>query len=208
MKRWMQVTRSGTVGAALLLVTGCAGANLGTLGEILGAGLPGSQQQQGAVEGEVRQVDQRSQQISIQTRDGRTGQVRYDNRTEVVYRQQRHPVSALEPGDVVSLQVQQDARGNLYTSRIDVLQSVQERGGAGGTSGGQLQVFEGRVGQIDYQRGAFVLQSQYGGSVTVTLPYNPDSSTTDRFRRLRTGDQVRLEGQQVNQGRVELSRFL
>ena len=52
--------------------------------------------------------------------------------------------------------------------------------------------FTGRVGQIDYERGLFILQTQ-NGNYTVSLPYNPPQATVDYFRRLRTGDNVRLE---------------
>ena len=91
---------------------------------------------------------------------------------------------------------------------VNVQQSVQERTGQGGAGGvGQMQQFTGRVGQVDYQRGMFQLQTSYSGNVVVTLPYNPSSTTVNQFNRLRNGDSVRLEGTQVGNGRVELYRF-
>jgi hypothetical protein len=55
--------------------------------------------------------------------------VRYDQQTAVVYQNQQYPVTALEQGDVVNLQVVQNGSNDLYASRIDVVQSVQDRTG-------------------------------------------------------------------------------
>jgi tRNA(Ile2) C34 agmatinyltransferase TiaS len=63
------------------------------------------------------------------------------------------------------------------------------------------------VGQIDHNRGMFQLQTQQG-TFTVTLPYNPGNATTDYFNRLRTGDNIRMEGTVTGQGRIELYRFI
>lgn len=203
-------SRRAVVLIAALALSGCAGGNLGALGDILGgvAGVPGSAGQQGQIVAEIQGLDSRQQVIQVRTQDGRTGSLRYDQNTVVVYQQRQYQVANLERGDIVAIQVQQDARGNAYASRIDVQQSVQER--TGQTSGGsaQLQELTGRVGQIDYQRGWFELQTQYGGTVTVTLPYNPSSATETRFNRLRSGDSVRIEGAAIGNGRVELRRFL
>jgi hypothetical protein len=56
--------------------------------------------------------------------------VLYDQQTVVVYRQQQYPVTALERGDVVNLQLLQTGQNDVYVSRVDVVQSVQERTGA------------------------------------------------------------------------------
>jgi hypothetical protein len=115
-----------TFGAAFVLAAaGCSGNTLGTLGDILG--MPSGAAQTGQLAAEIRQVDTQQQRIQVRTQDGQSGYVQYDENTVVVYRQQEYAVTALERGDVVTLHVQQDARGNLFTSRIDVQQSVQER---------------------------------------------------------------------------------
>jgi hypothetical protein len=111
------------------------------------------------------------------------------------------------------MQLQQGQQGVTYVSQIVVQQSVQERTGQGGQGtvggggSGQMQQIYGRVGQIDHNRGMFQLQTQQG-TVTVSLPYNPGNATTDYFNRLRTGDNVRLEGTLTGNGRVELYRFI
>ena len=203
----MGATRAVMV-AAMIGMTGCAGLeNLGGLADILGAvGGGAGQQQQGQLTAEVQQVNTSQQSIRIRTQDGQTGAVLYDQNTVVVYQQQQYPVTALEAGDVANFQLQQAPNNNLYAARIDVVQSVQER--TGQTGSGQLYQLAGRVGNVDQSRGIFELQTQTSGVILVSLPNNPSSAVADRFRRLRTGDSVGVEGHMVAQGRVELTRFL
>ena len=212
----LSLGRRGVVLAAVLAASGCAGGGLGGLGglgDILAgaAGLPGSGQQgqgQGQVVAEIQGLDTQRQLIQVRTQNGQTGSLLYDQNTVVVYQQRQYQVSNLERGDVVAIQVQQTNQGSPYASRIDVQQSVQERGGQGtGGGAGQVQQFTGRVGQVDRQRGMFQLQTSYSGNVVVSLPYNPSSTVVNQFNRLRSGDSVRLEGSEIGNGRVELYRF-
>jgi hypothetical protein len=198
----------------VMTLTGCAGTQLGQLGEILGGAMGGmggaGQQGQGQVVVEVQGVDTRQQVISVRTEQGQQGNVMFDQNTVVTYQNQQYPVTALERGDVVAMQLQQGQQGQTYVSRIDVQQSVQERtgqGGVGTVGSGQMQRIQGRVGQIDHSRGMFQLQTQQGTFV-VTLPYNPGNATTDYFNRLRQGDNVQMEGTVTGQGRIELYRFI
>lgn len=184
-------------------LTGCAGVGgLGGLEDILGGGMGGGQSDQ--VRAEVQGVNANNQTIQVRTASGQTGAVRYDQNTTVVYQQQQYPVTALERGDLIVMQLRQTSSRETYVSRIDVEQSVQERGGQG--AAGQVQLLEGQVGQIDHNQGAFQLRTQ-GRTVVVTLPYNPPSQTLDRFHRLRQGEYVTIEGTWIAQNRVELSRF-
>jgi hypothetical protein len=208
--------RLGAAALAAVLATAAGGCSqMGPIGDVLGGVLsPAGGANDGEVGGEVRNVDPQRQQITLQLQDGRTGTVMYDNRTQVVYQQRQYPVTALEPGDYVIVRVQQTQNGGAYTDYIFVQQSVQERTGGvygndtGGTYGGsQLQQLTGNVGQVDYNRGTFELRTNQGTTV-VTMPYNPRVSEADRFRRLRGGDYVRVEGRYVTRDRFELERFL
>lgn len=204
-----RIRTTAALAGLLLMSAGCGGLeNLGDLGDILGGtGAPGGTQQE-QVEAEVQQVDSVRQQIQVRTQDGRTGSVQYDRNTQVIYQQQQYPVTALERGDRVRMDVRRDAQGDLYVSRIDVRESVQERTGRDATEPGQLERFEGQVRQIDYDRGVFEMETRYGGIVRVSLPFNASDSTVQYFERLRRGDSVRLEGTPIGTGRVELHRFL
>lgn len=194
---------------AVAATAGCGGGNtLGTLESILGSvmGQPaGAGGGTGELAVEIQGVDTQQQAIQVRTQEGQTGAVRYDQNTVVVYQQQQHPVTALERGDLVVMQLQ-DVQGTLYTSRIDVTQSVQERTGTGSGSTSLVQV-AGRVSQIDHNAGRFVVQMQ-NGSVTVSLPYNTPQATVEYFHRLRVNDNVRLEARPIETGRVEIHRFL
>jgi hypothetical protein len=211
--------------AAMLSATGCAQA--GAIGEILGGvmgpqGQGQGQGQGGQVVGEIQGIDARQGMMQIRTQSGQTGNVYFDQNTRVVYQQREYAVTALERGDVVAFQVQQDQRGNAYTNYIQVQQSVQERTGQnsqqqggvynGGTGGGtygnnSVQRFAGTVGYIDTQRGSFELRTQ-NGAAQVALPYGASAQDAQRFRALRSGQSVTIDGQMVGQGRIDLVRFI
>lgn len=125
MYKCLQILTTITVLALVVSTAACSG---GLLGDILGgSGLPGGGQQQGQLEAEIQQVDAQRQLIQIRTRDGQTGSVLFDRNTVVVYRQEQYPVTALERGDLVLMQVRETRDGSLYVSRVDVTQSIQER---------------------------------------------------------------------------------
>jgi hypothetical protein len=170
------------------------------------------QGQGGQVVGEVLAVDTRQQVIQLRTQNGQTGNVFFDQNTRVVYQQREYNVTALERGDVIAIQVQQDQRGNAYTNYILVQQSVQDRGGTsqGGTYNGGatgVQRFSGTVGNIDTQRGTFELRTQSGAAL-VALPYGVSAQDSQRFRSLRSGQNVALDGRFIAQGRIEFQRFV
>lgn len=109
-------------GVALFAMTGCS--NLGSIGNILGSVLGGQGAQQQQIDAEVQQVDARDGRLYVRTQDGRTGTIRVDSRTQVVYNNQQYPVTALERGDIVRIQLQQTRNNELYATRIDVLRSA------------------------------------------------------------------------------------
>lgn len=208
MGEFRRMLRTALVGAALMPAAGCAGMGMGPLGDILGT-TGGSD---GDLVGEVRYVDQRAQQIELRTREDRVARVRYDRETRVVYREQEYPVDALEAGDLVSVRVRNE-RGEPYAAAIHVQESVQERRGRdaddygyGDEVDGRLQRVEGRVSAVDERRGLFQVETR-DDELTVSLPYRPDRGVEERFRRLRRGDVVRLEGRFLSPRRFELERF-
>ncbi len=189
---------------SLIAASGCD--QMGGLGNPPGSIYGPGGQEQTELEGEVQRVDTRSQQIEVRTQDARTRRVGYSSATRVIYRQQDYSVDNLEPGDVVSMRVEQDRYGSYSTDLIRVRQSVQERGGIV-SPGSRVERLEGEVGRVDYQRGFFELKDRSSGNVVVSLPYNPPGSIVDRFRQLRSGDYVRVEGRLLNQDRFELEAF-
>jgi hypothetical protein len=192
--------------AAVFTMTGCAGTGLGVLEEVLGTvlGQPAGGGQ-GQVAVEIQGVDARQQVIQVATQEGQTGNVRYDQNTVVVYRQQQYPVTALERGDLAVITIQ-DVQGTTYVSRVEVQQSVRERTGAGTGTGSVVQL-SGRVAQINHNAGTFVLQTP-SGNITVSLPFNAPQATVNYFHQLRNGTDVRLEATMLATGRAEIHRFL
>ena len=209
----MRGLRGAVLVAAGVAVTGCG--NLGTLGNVLGGVLqPSAGSGSAQVAGTVRYIDTQRQMIQVTTQNGQTGNVYFDNRTQVVYQQQNYPVTALEQGDEVTMQLQQDQQGNYYTSYIMVTRSVTNNGGynSGGYNNGgygstaNMVQAEGRVGWIDYQRGQFSLVTNRG-TVTVMMPYNANATDANQFRNLRQNSYVRVQGQMVNNSQIQLVRF-
>ena len=185
---------------ALLAFTGCPA--LGPLESPGGFGGSGSD-----VVGEVQFVDSRTRELEIRTDAGRRSVLRYDNNTQVVYRQRTYPVSNLERGDYIAARVQQDRDGRLFTTTITVRETAQDRG-MGASIGNRLDRTEGRVEYVDTRRGTFEIRDSRNRIVVVSVAYNAPRAVTDRFSRLRSGDYVRVEGRSVAADRFDLENFL
>jgi hypothetical protein len=123
----------------------------------------------------------------------------------VLYRQRTYPVANLERGDYVAAHVQQDRDGRYSTNTITVRESAQDRGTVGRN---RLDRIEGRVEYVDSRRGTFELRDARNRLIVVSVDFNAPRAVTDRFNRLRNGDQVRIEGRSVNADRFDLENFL
>lgn len=209
----MRLNRFGrftAVAAALMVPPGCAGNELGALGDILGGitNPAAGGAQQGEVLVEVQGVNAQQQAIQVRTDDGQTGAVLYDRNTVVIYRQEQYSPTALERGDIAVMQVQQIDDNRLYTPRIDVRQSVQERTGQVGTSQfGGFEQLSGQVLSVDDARGLFDLQTS-DGTYTVFLSATPRPDDLKFFQLLERGERVSIEGMVVGPQRIDLRRFL
>lgn len=200
----MSILQRATRGAvaALAMTSMAACSQAGTLGSVLGSVLGAGAQE---VSGVIAGVDTRAQQVSIQQSNGQTVAIAYDNATKVVYNQQTYPVTSLERGDQVTASIQSNGAQGYYTDQITVTQSVST-GNTGG-QGGNVQLLQGTVRQVDQANGWFTMDVSGYGTVTVTLPYNTGSSDRSRFQQLRPGDATRIYGVFLNQTRVELRQF-
>lgn len=196
MEAQRRVFLSAAMAPLLLVSSACS-----QLGNVLG-GVLGSPQGGNQVSGYIEGVDTRTQQLAIQTSNGQRVVLSYDNQTAVVYQNQQYPVTALERGDQVTARVQQTTGGAYYTDLVQVDQSVS----GGGSSSGNIQSFQGTVGQIDRSNGLFRLDGN-GASAIVALPYNVRQSDLSTFQSLRVGDRVRLYGVLLNNSRIELRQF-
>lgn len=203
----MQAWTRPVLALAFLATTGCAGgAGLGAIGDILGgmAGLPGAGGGGNEIRGQVSYVDERRSEIELQSDQGQRARLSFDSRTEVVYQNQRYPVTSLENGDQVTARIQQLQNGGYYTDVVQVDRSVS---GPSTMQSGNVQLLQGTVRQIDQANGLFLLDANNGSRVTVQLPQQINRADLDRFRNLRVGDFTRLYGVYLNNSRVELRQF-
>jgi hypothetical protein len=145
----------------------------------------------------------RSQQISIQSSNGQTIPISYDNQTQVVYQNQNYPPTSLEYGDQVTARVQ--ANGNAYyTDYVQVDQSVR---GNGSVTTGNVQLLQGTVRQVDRRNGLFTLDTNGYNTLTVTLPQSLSTNDINRFNSLRSGDTVRFYGTYLSTAQIQLRNF-
>ncbi|HEV8341981.1 MAG TPA: hypothetical protein VGR30_06390 [Candidatus Binatia bacterium] len=158
---------------------------------------------------EVERLDSRNMEIYIRPEGGRTGIVRYDAATRVMDRGREHPVTYLQPGDIVAFRMKTDSRGELYADLIFVRETNRERRiGSASRPETRIQTLDGTVERVDQQRGVFEIRDGDGRQVTVSLPYKPQGSDIERFERLRIGDRVSIEGHFISQDRFELEAFI
>ena len=155
---------------------------------------------------EVEQLDTRYREIHLGPNNSPTRVVGYSTSAVVIYRGREFPVTHLEAGDIVVMQLRQDSRGGFYTEVIRIQESVRDRADARPAL--RQQTLGGAVERVDSQRGTFEIRERFGERVVVALPYNARSSDIDRVQRLRPGDYVRLEGRFLSRDRFELVAFL
>ena len=190
--------------AALTAIAGCSD-NIALVGR------PTLELGQDEFVAEVDRLDTSSREIHLRPNNSRTRVVGYSTDARVLYRGREYPVSQLEAGDIVAMQLKQDSRGNSYTDLIRVQESIrnrdQSRGGIIRPGTGSRTV-DGRVEQLDFQRSSFEIRDQSRERVLVSLPYNARRSDVDHFRALRVGDYVKVEGRFLDRERFELENFL
>ena len=159
--------------------------------------------------GEVERVDLGSRRIYLRPDRGDSRIVAFRADAQVLYRGREYPVARLESGDVVAMQMRRDSRGDSYTDLIRLQESVREQSRSGlRESAPQIQALSGRVEGVDFRRNSFDLNDQPGKPLLVVLSENARDSDRERFRTLRTGDHVRIEGKFTGPDRFELLSFL
>jgi hypothetical protein len=201
------------IGAAAL--TACTPVSRPTLSEArLGQGrlVSDTALQPGEIRGEIVEIQPARNQIQVRTDDNRTRVLEYDlPTTRVFYHGREHSVQELQAGDIIAFQFR--PRGSVdYIDTIRVQEPVQARAGSPIARrvppSPRPEFVEGTVERIDHERGVFDVRQRSGGNiVTVALPYNARSSEVDAFRRLRSGDYVRVEGEFINRDNFQLLAF-
>jgi len=161
------------------------------------------------VRAEVERIDRDSRRLYLRPDKGERRVIAYSADAHVLYRGREYPVTRLEPGDVVALQVKRDGRGESYTDLIRLQENVREPSRSEGPStASRIQTLSGRVDRIDVRGNSFDLDDQQSQPVLVVLSESARDSDRERLRRLKDGDRVRIEGRFMGRDRFELLSFL
>jgi hypothetical protein len=156
--------------------------------------------------GTVQRSDPRYSSIMVETGDRRQVSFYYDTRTRTQFRNRDYRPQDIQSGDYINVRTRDGSKDNPTAEVINVMSRAQD--GAGSNRGDRLDRLDGRVEYVDTRRGTFEIRGQNNRLIVVNIPYNPPRSVSDRFNRLRDGDNVRVEGRFVNQDRFELESFL
>jgi len=181
------------------------------LGNSRGAVAVDSELRPGEFRAEILELIPPRSEIRVRTEDGRDRVMTYNiGRTSVSFYGWNYTVESLEAGDRIAFQ--SNRRDGSYIDAIRILEPVQARTGPAVAQPlpppPRPNVIEGTVERIQYERGIFDVRTRSGDLFVVSLPYTARAADVDSFRRLRTGDYVRLEGEFVNRDNLQLYSFL
>jgi hypothetical protein len=190
-----------TLGTLVVGVSGCM-ENIALIGR------PTIEEGQSDVVGEVERVDLSARRIYLRPNESDRRVVALSTDAQVLYRGREYPVTRLKPGDVVAMQVKRDPRGESYADLIRIQENPasQSRGDVP-SSAPRIETLAGRVESVDRRDNSFELD-QSGRPVSVLLSEYVRDSDKNRFRTLRAGDNVRIEGKFTARDRFEMLSFL
>ena len=114
-----------TLALALTASAGCSDHNIALVGRDTLPARAGQPVQDELV-ATVERVNTSSSEIFLRPINGRSRVVSYSAETRVMFRGREYPVSRLESGDVVAVQLEKDSRGNPHTHLIRVQESSRD----------------------------------------------------------------------------------
>ncbi len=190
------------LGMLLIGVPGCM-ENIALIGR------PTIEEGQDDVVGEVERVDLSARRIYLRPNKSDRRAVALSADAQVLYRGREYPVARLKSGDVVAMQVKKDLRGDSYADLIRVQENPTSQSRSDvPSSAQQIETLAGRVASVNRRDNSFELDDQSGPPVSVLLSEYVRDSDRDRFRTLRAGNHVRIEGKFTARDRFEMLSFL
>lgn len=158
------------------------------------------------LQGTVETFDPRNGRILVVLDDQRSGgaqrlEVRYDQRTRLLYQGREGVVEGLERGDVIRFDATASGR-DAYARQIEVVRNVRDGGGYGDQYGGGYgNDLRGSVAMVDPRTRVIRLDGAgYGNDVQLAY----DARTTVEYQgrsfrpeNLQRGDLVRIQARQV-----------
>jgi hypothetical protein len=162
------------------------------------------------VVGSVERVDLGARRLYLRSNAGERRVVGYSQDAQVFYGGRTYPVTRLAPGDVVAMQIKQGTSGESYVDLIRIeKENVSDRGKREDlTATPRIETLGGTVRSVNRRDNSFALDNRPGETVSVALSENVRDSDRERFRTLRSGDHVRIEGKFVRDDRFEMLSFL
>ena len=172
-------------------------------------GRPTIAEGQNDVVGEVERVDLSARRLYLRPNKSDRRVVAFSTDAQVLYRGGEYPVARLEPGDVVAMQVKRDSRGELYADLIRLQENPTSQNRRDVPSPApRIETLAGRVESVNRRDNSFELDDQSGPPISVLLSEYVRDSDRDRFRTLRAGARVRIEGKFTSRDRFEMLSFL
>lgn len=155
-------------------------------------------------------MDLAARQLYLRSNSGERRTVVVSRDAQVFYRGRTYPLTRLAPGDVVAMQVKRDTRGESYVDLIRIQEeSVGERRRREDfASAPRIERLDGRVQSVNRRDYSFELDNRPSRIVSVALSENARDSDRERFRALRSGDHVTIEGKFISADRFEMLSFL
>ena len=193
-----------TLALTLTAIAGCSD-NIALVGR------PTLQLGQDEFVAQVDRLDTSSREIHLQPNSGRTRVVGYCTEARVLYRGREYPVSQLEAGDIVAMQLKQDSRGNSYTDLIRVQESIRDRDQSRGGSirpgtGNQMSMGGWSSWTSSAAHSKYAISPENGSwFLSLTMLGGRMSIISGRFG---FGDYVKVEGRFLDRERFELENFL
>lgn len=148
----------------------------------------------------VNGIDSQVREIYLRTANNQHYVVNYTAGTRVMDRGRSSAIDNLRVGDQVRVEVREGTGRRLFADEILL------EGPAAGASA--TRTVQGTVERVLPERGFLELRAANGRLLTIYLPESSSAETRNRFNRIREGDVVRLEGERLDEDRIELIAFL
>jgi len=145
-------------------------------------------------------IDPQGREIYLRAGSDQYYVVNYTDDTRVIVDGREYAATGLRVGDRVRVDVREDEGRRLIAGQIRVEGSAP----AGATG---IRTVEGTVERVLPERGVLELRALNGDLLTIYVPESSSDATKNRFRRIRAGDHVRLEGERLSEDRLELLGF-
>ena len=159
--------------------------------------------------GFVERVDLGARRLYLRSNNGERRGVTFSNDAQVFYRGREYPITRLAPSDLVAMQMKRDEHGDSYVDLIRIEEEARSDRDLReeSTTPPRIETLSGTVQNVNQREDSFELNVQANPTVVALSP-NVRDSDRERFRKLRSGDRVRIEGRFIGRDRFEMLSFL